>query len=111
VAVDKSMHEDQVHVTIKLKNGKTLEKYVEHCVGSLGRPMSDADLEAKFRAFCPGILAKGEADKLIRLCWDIGKLDDAAEVARASVPAARAAKRAGSKAKAKAKPKVKARGR
>src|SRR6185503_14636379 len=47
--VDKAMHEDQVHVTIKLKNGKTLEKYVEHCVGSLGRPMSDADLEAKFR--------------------------------------------------------------
>ncbi len=95
--VDKAMHEDQVHVTIKLKNGKTLEKYVEHCVGSLGRPMSDADLEAKFRAFCPGILSKGEADKLIRLCWDIGKLDDAAEVARASVPAARAGKRAGTK--------------
>ena len=93
--VDKAMHEDQVHVTIKLKNGKTLEKYVEHCVGSLGRPMSDADLEAKFRAFCPGILSKGEADKLIRLCWDIGKLDDVAEVARASVPA--------SKAKAKTK--------
>ncbi len=101
--VDKAMHEDQVHVTIKLKNGKTLEKYVEHCVGSLGRPMSDADLEAKFRAFCPGILAKGEADKLIRLCWNIGKLDDAAEVARASVPAASSKKRAGAKVKARAK--------
>ena len=103
--VDKAMHEDQVHVTIKLKNGKTLEKYVEHCVGSLGRPMSDADLEAKFRAFCPGILSKGEADKLIRLCWDIGKLDDVAKVARASVPASKA------KAKSKAKTKTKARGR
>jgi len=96
--VDKAMHEDQVHVTIKLNSGKTLEKYVEHCVGSLGRPMSDADLEAKFRAFCPGILSKGEADKLIRLCWDIGKLDDAAKVARASVPAP--------KAKGKTKPKA-----
>ncbi len=85
--VDKAMHEDQVHVTIKLKNGKSLEKYVEHCVGSLGKPMSDADLEAKFRAFCTGILSKSESDKLIRLCWDIGKLDNAAEVARASVPA------------------------
>ena len=103
--VDKAMHEDQVHVTIKLKNGKTLEKYVEHCVGSLGRPMSDADLETKFRAFCPGILSKGEADKLIRLCWDIGKLDDVAKVARASVPASKA------KAKSKAKTKTKARGR
>jgi 2-methylcitrate dehydratase PrpD len=86
--VDKAMHEDQVKVTIRLKGGKTLEKYVEHAVGSLGKPMSDADLEAKFRAFCAGILSKAETDQLIRLCWDIGKLADAAEVARASVPAA-----------------------
>jgi 2-methylcitrate dehydratase PrpD len=95
--VDKAMHEDQVRVTIKLKGGKTLERYVEHAVGSLGRPMSDADLEAKFRALCSGILAKAEADRLIHLCWDIGKLEDAAEVASASVPAAGAAKRAGAR--------------
>jgi len=96
-AVDKSMHEDQVRITIRLKDGKMLEKYVEHAVGSLGRPMSDADLEAKFRALCSGILSKAESDRLIRLCWDMGKLDDAAEVARASVPAAGAAKRAGAR--------------
>jgi 2-methylcitrate dehydratase PrpD len=95
--VEKAMHEDQVHVSIKLKNGKTLEKYVEHCVGSLGKPMSDADLEAKFRAFCPGILSKGEADNLIRLCWAVGKLKDAGEVARASVPAGAAKAKAGAR--------------
>ncbi len=93
---DKTMHEDQVHVAIKLKNGKTLEKYVEHVIGSLGRPMSDAGLEAKFRGQCAGILSKGETDKLIRLCWDVEKLEDVAEVARVSVPAdAPARKRAG----------------
>ena len=90
---DKAMHEDQVHVTIRLKGGKTVEKSIEHCVGSLGKPMSDADLEAKFRALSAGILSKGETDKLIRLCWDVGKLDDVAEVARASVSAAKPAKR------------------
>ena len=52
------MHEDQAHVTIRLKSGKTLEKYVEHAVGSLGRPMSDADLEAKFRGLATGILSE-----------------------------------------------------
>jgi 2-methylcitrate dehydratase PrpD len=87
------MHEDQVHISIRLRNGKTLEKYVEHCVGSLGKPMSDADLEAKFRGLAEGILAKSESDKLIGLCWEVGKLKDAAETARASVPAAKAAKR------------------
>jgi 2-methylcitrate dehydratase PrpD len=92
--VDKAMHEDQVHVTIKLKNGKSLEKYVEHAVGSLGRPMSDTDLEAKFRALCAGILSKDEVGNLIKLCWDVEKLKDAAELARASVPAGKAKKKA-----------------
>jgi hypothetical protein len=52
--------------------------------------MSDSDLEAKFRALADGILSKPETDKLIRLCWDVAKLNDVGEVARASVPAARA---------------------
>jgi 2-methylcitrate dehydratase PrpD len=92
--VDKAMHEDQVHVSIRLKNGKTVEKYVEHAVGSLARPMSDANLEAKFKGLCKGILSDGETGKLIGLCWDIGKLKDAAEVARASVSSAQPARRA-----------------
>jgi 2-methylcitrate dehydratase PrpD len=87
-AVEKGVHEDQVHVTIRLKNGRALEKRVEHAVGSLDRPMSDSDLEAKFRGLADGILSKSETDKLIGLCWDIGQLKDAGEVARASVPAA-----------------------
>jgi 2-methylcitrate dehydratase PrpD len=86
--IQPGVHEDQVHVTIKLKDGRALEKFVEHAVGSLDWPMSDAQLEAKFRALAGGILSSGETDRLIRLCWDIGKLRDAAEVARAAVPAA-----------------------
>lgn len=86
-AAEPGIHEDQVRIAIRLKDGRTLEKYVEHALGSLGRPMSDADLEAKFRAFAKDILAQAETDRLIRLCWDIAQLDDAGEVARASVPA------------------------
>ena len=92
--VDRGMHEDQAHIAIKLRNGKTVEKFVEHAVGSIAKPMSDADLDAKFRGLAEGILSKAETDKLIRLCWDIGKLKDAAEVARASVPEHRTAIRA-----------------
>ena len=92
--VESGIHEDQVRIAIRLKGGKVLEKYVEHAVGSLGRPMSDADLEAKFRGLAEGILAKAETDRLIGLCWEVGTLKDAAETARASVPAAKPAKRA-----------------
>jgi len=85
--VDPALHEDQTRVTIRLKNGKTLEKNVEHAIGSLDRPMSDADLEAKFRGLVKDILPRAQCDRLIRLCWDIGTLEDAGEVARASAPA------------------------
>jgi 2-methylcitrate dehydratase PrpD len=85
-AVDKSVHEDAAHITIKLKDGRTLAKHVEHAIGSLARPMSDDDLEAKFRKFAKGILSTGETDALIKLCWSLEKLKDAGEVARAAVP-------------------------
>lgn len=92
-AMEPGVHEDQVRVTIRLKDGRTLEKYVEHAVGSLGKPMSDAALESKFRAFSSGILSPAESDRLIGLCWAIARLKDAGEVARASVPASVAGKR------------------
>ena len=85
---DPAVHEDQVRIAIRMRDGSTIEKFVEHAIGSLGKPMSDAALEAKFRSFADGILSAAEADRLMRLCWDIGKAKDAAEVARASVPAA-----------------------
>lgn len=81
------LHEDQVRITMRLRNGTVLEKFIEHAVGSKDRPMSDADLEAKFRGLAEGILSKTETDALIRTCWDISGLQDAAAVARAAVPA------------------------
>jgi 2-methylcitrate dehydratase PrpD len=95
--VETGVHEDQAHVVIRLKSGKTFEKFVEHAVGSLDRPLSDADLETKFRGLAEGILSKAETDKLIRLCWDVGKLKDVGEVARASVPAGATKAKAGAR--------------
>jgi 2-methylcitrate dehydratase PrpD len=97
--VEQGVHEDQAHIAIRLKGGRMLEKFVEHAIGSLDRPMSDADLEAKFRGLADGILSKAGTDRLIRLCWDIGTLKDAGEVARASVPAGPADRKARSAAR------------
>ena len=81
-AVGKGIKEDQVHITMKLKDGRVLEKLVEHCMGSVDNPMRDADLEAKFRAQCKGILPAARVEKLIGLCWGVGKVKSAAEMAR-----------------------------
>jgi 2-methylcitrate dehydratase PrpD len=38
-AVEPGVHEDQVRVTIRLKDGRVLEKFVEHAIGSVDKPM------------------------------------------------------------------------
>jgi 2-methylcitrate dehydratase PrpD len=83
--VQSGVAEDQVHIEMTLKDGRVLKKSIEHALGSIARPMSDADLEAKFRALVKGILPAAQTDKLIGLCWNVSKLKNAAEIARASV--------------------------
>ncbi len=83
--IDKSLRDDESYVRIVLKDGRTLEKHVPHAIGSLERPMSDADLEAKFRGLCEPIIGKSTTAKLLSLCWDVAKLPDAAEICRASI--------------------------
>lgn len=86
-AADRGVPEDAAHVTVTLKSGKVLTKHVEHAIGSLEHPMSDADLESKLRGLADGILPTAQTDALIRTCWKIAELKDAAELARAAVPA------------------------
>lgn len=74
----------QSHVSIRLRDGRRLERHVEHALGTLERPMSDSDLEVKFRGLAEGVLSDGQSDEVIRLCWDIGQLADAGAIARAA---------------------------
>ena len=84
--VEAGLHEDQARVSIRMRGGARIETFVEHAIGSLERPMSDADLEQKFRGLAAGVLPDRQIEQLIRLCWDLGTLDNAAHVALASVP-------------------------
>ncbi len=84
---DRGIPEDAAHIVIRLRDGRIIEKKIAHAIGSLARPMSDADLEAKFRGLADGILSPVETDALIDRCWSIEQRKDAGEVARGSVPA------------------------
>jgi 2-methylcitrate dehydratase PrpD len=84
---EESIREDECHVTVTLKDGRRLAKHVDHAIGSLERPMSDAQLESKFRTLAEGILGKARTDALIAKCHEVDRLADVAELARASVPA------------------------
>lgn len=84
--IDKSMRDDEAYVKVTLKDGRVAEKHVPHAIGSLERPMSDSDIEAKFVGLTTEILGEKRTADLIRLAWSVGDLKDASEICRASMP-------------------------
>jgi 2-methylcitrate dehydratase PrpD len=82
--VDAAIKEEQVRAVITLKDGRRLEKHIEHAVGSIERPMSNADLEAKFIANAEGVLPPAKTRALIDLCWHAETLPAASAIADAA---------------------------
>jgi 2-methylcitrate dehydratase PrpD len=81
---DPAMPADAVAIDMTLRDGRHLRKRVAHALGSLERPMSDADLEGKFASLAEGILSPSHTQRLMDLCWKVEGLPDAAEIARAA---------------------------
>ena len=75
---------DGVDMTITLKSGKVIEKKLRDCIGSKGRPMTDAQLEAKFASLAAGVLPAARTKQLIADCWRLEALPDAAALIRAA---------------------------
>jgi 2-methylcitrate dehydratase PrpD len=85
---DPSITEDQAHIEVDLASGARLTRFVEQSLGNIHRPMSDQQLETKFRDQAVAALAAGQVEKAIALCWNIDELDDVAELIQAAVPKA-----------------------
>ena len=88
--VDPAIGRTEARVTIRTRGGRTLSRHVEHALGTLARPMSDADLEAKFRGLAGEVLPGAQVEEIIKLCWRLPTLGDAGALARAAVPAGKA---------------------
>jgi 2-methylcitrate dehydratase PrpD len=78
--VDDSIHEASADVTAYLKNGEQVHIFVKHAIGSLENPMTDKHLEEKFHNLSDPIVSKETSDKLIKLCWDLAKQDNMANI-------------------------------
>lgn len=79
--VDDSIDEAGVDAVATLKDGRKVHVRVEHAIGSLQRPMSDAGLEAKFRGMSEPILGAGQTGELIAACWALGQARDVRQLA------------------------------
>ncbi len=80
--IDSSIREDQVRIRMTLRDGRTLEKFVEHAVGSIQNPLSDSALEAKFTDLATGILPPDRIRRIIEMCWSVDRLPSAAALAK-----------------------------
>jgi len=85
---DAAITEDQARIEVELADGRTLTKFVAQSLGNLARPLSDRQLDAKFRDQAVLALPAADVESLIALCWRIDELDDVSEVVMAAVPEA-----------------------
>lgn len=83
---DASIDEAAVRVKALLKDGREVQVNVEHAIGSLQRPMSDADLDAKFHALADPVLGQGKSAQLIDACWALGNTADVGTITALARP-------------------------
>jgi 2-methylcitrate dehydratase PrpD len=87
-AGDPSLTEDQARVEVELIDGRVLGASIEQSLGNVHRPLSDAQLDEKFRAQSVLALPAAQVDAALALCWRLAELEDAAELIEAAVPTA-----------------------
>ena len=84
---DPSITEDQVHIEVVMQSGQRLELFVAESLGNVHRPLSNAELEEKFRDLAVLALPAERIDELVERCWNIDTLEDAGDLCRATLPA------------------------
>ncbi|KAI1316024.1 mmge/prpd family protein-like protein [Xylariaceae sp. FL0255] len=72
--INKDLAADAAIVTVTMRDGKVLEKHVDHAVGSLEVPLDDRRLEEKFLDQCK----IQDAEAVSSLLWKIRKSGDVA---------------------------------
>jgi 2-methylcitrate dehydratase PrpD len=84
--VDDAVDEAAADVTAVLRDGRRVHVFVEHAIGSMERPMSDAALEAKFAAQSDPVLGSTRTAELLAACWRLGELAHAGDLAALARP-------------------------
>jgi 2-methylcitrate dehydratase PrpD len=74
--VDDSIDEASADVTAVLGDGRRIHVFVEHAIGSLQNPMTDAMLDAKFHGLSDAVLGAAKTADLIKACWAVGGAAD-----------------------------------
>ncbi len=83
---DSSITEDQARIEVELTGGRTLTRFVEASIGNLARPLSDRQLDAKFRDQAVLALPSQQVEAVLASCWRLDALDDVGAFVVAATP-------------------------
>ena len=87
--MDSSLAIDQVVVTITTKDGRTPQQRIEHMIGSPANPLSDTQLEEKYRGLAVPVLGQEQTSRLLEVAWHIDRLSNLAEITELLSPSRR----------------------
>lgn len=73
---DPALGRGEAIVEVSLADGRTLRSHVLNARGSIERPMTDDELDAKFRAQAQWVLPAAKVEALLRLCRGVASLRD-----------------------------------
>jgi hypothetical protein len=74
--VDDSINEASRRRHRRADDGRRVHVFIQHAIGSLQNPMSDAQLEAKFTALVEPVLGAARAADITGLCRSLGTVAD-----------------------------------
>jgi 2-methylcitrate dehydratase PrpD len=83
---DPSLTEDQANIEVELVSGEKISRFVEKSLGNINRPLTDRQLDDKFRDQAVMALPAPQVERVIELCWRIDQIADVSELVQAAVP-------------------------
>ncbi|MGA2880528.1 MAG: MmgE/PrpD family protein [Bryobacteraceae bacterium] len=77
---DASLTEDQANIEVELVSGEKMSRFVEKSLGNISRPLTNQQLDDKFRDQAVLALPAHRVERVIELCWRIDQLPDVNEL-------------------------------
>lgn len=67
-------------ITIRLKNGRTVQKLVKYPTGHTGKPMTNEEIVAKFNRLTEGYLSEQQREQGLKELWNLEEQTDYARL-------------------------------
>lgn len=76
LSINRDLHEDQAVIRVTLNDGQVIEEFVEHAIGSMDVPMTNAQLEEKFYDVTADVISADQQKQLVQMVWEFDKIEN-----------------------------------